>query len=100
MVGTHHVANACCVGHTGLLVDARRHGSMAVVEGCLVGGGDSTHAANGCCVGCAWVLVDACHHGLMAVVEGCVVGAAGGCTSLGVDGCGGRAHCWCWGLVM
>ena len=52
---------------------------MAVVEGHAVGAGDLTCSQ---CVSC-WA-----HMG------------AGGRTSPWVDGCGGRAGRWCWGLNM
>ena len=79
VVGTRHVANACCVGRTLVLVDARRRGSMAVVEGRVLGGGDSSCSQRVLC----WAYM-----------------GVGGRTSPWVDCCGGRARRWCWGVDM
>ena len=82
-----------------------RHGSMAVMEGLVVGGGDSICSQRVSCWR-TWVLVGACRRGSMAVVEGRLVGGgdsscsqrvlgymgAGGHLAPCVDGCGGRAH--------
>ena len=78
VVGTQYTASASHVGRTWVLVGACHGGSMAVVEGHIIGGGDSTCSQHVSC----WVYM-----------------GAGGCTSLWVNGCGGRARRWWWGLM-
>ena len=79
VLGTRHAANACCVGHAWVLVSTCRCGSMAVVEGHVIGAGNLSCSQ---CMLC-WAYM-----------------GVGGCMSSWVDGCGGRACCWCWGLNM
>ena len=91
VVGTRYAASASRVGRRWVLLSARRHGSMAVMEG-RVGGGDSICSQRVSCWR-TWVLVGACHCGSMAVMEGHVVGG-------GDSICSQCVSCWrTWVLV-